>query len=195
MELQLGLTLSLNSAHGSFPDINFEDCASLKRKRSYGSAFQTTLPLLSWKHNQPNEEEDDDNEKHSSTEEHEDEDGGLVGWPPIKSWRKKNQRLAAANGGGGAVTGGGEERRSSSYVKVKMDGVAIARKIDLSQYSSSATLLNTLLTMFGIDREEEYSNYVMTYQDKEGDWLLANDDDVPWRLFVESAQRLKLQRN
>ncbi|KAM0031045.1 putative transcription regulator AUX/IAA family [Helianthus debilis subsp. tardiflorus] len=30
----------------------------------------------------------------------------------------------------------------------------------------------------------------LTYQDKEGDWLLAGD--VPWGLFVENVKRLKL---
>lgn len=36
------------------------------------------------------------------------------------------------------------------YVKVKMEGVAIARKIDLTLYDSFETLTNTLIGMFGL---------------------------------------------
>lgn len=37
----------------------------------------------------------------------------------------------------------------SLYVKVKMEGVAIARKVDLGQHQSYHTLATTLLQMFG----------------------------------------------
>ena len=35
-----------------------------------------------------------------------------------------------------------------TYVKVKMEGVAIARKINLKQYQSYQTLTNSLIAMF-----------------------------------------------
>ncbi|XP_022756491.1 uncharacterized protein LOC111304230 isoform X2 [Durio zibethinus] len=81
---------------------------------------------------------------------------GLVGWPPVKTWGKKLRRevpndeadnnpmvAAAENGCGGSAS-------NSTYVKVKMEGVAIARKIDLSVHHSFETLINTLMKMFGI---------------------------------------------
>ncbi|KAH9612285.1 hypothetical protein KSS87_013646 [Heliosperma pusillum] len=41
----------------------------------------------------------------------------------------------------------------------------------------------------GKDRVDDYK---LTYQDEEGDWLLAGD--VPWRTFIQSVQRLKMLR-
>jgi len=38
--------------------------------------------------------------------------------------------------------------RSSMYVKVKMDGVAIARKVDIKLFNSYESLTNSLITMF-----------------------------------------------
>lgn len=80
---------------------------------------------------------------------------GLVGWPPVKTWRKKvrhqipnsgaeNNRLPAVENG----IGGRASR--STYVKVKMEGAAIARKIDLSVHHSFEGLTNTLMRMFGV---------------------------------------------
>lgn len=50
-----------------------------------------------------------------------------MGWPPVKCAHRRN--------------GGG-------YVKVKMEGVAIGRKVDLSLHSSYEELLDTLGRMF-----------------------------------------------
>lgn len=109
------------------------------------------------------------------------EEDGLVGWPPIKSWRKET--CFHIHGDGGVrhnrtveVNGGGV----STFVKVKMEGVGIARKIDLSLHHSFETLVRTLMHMF--DKcEMDSDNYKLTYQDREGDWLLADDQDVSWR--------------
>lgn len=74
----------------------------------------------------------------------------------MKSWRKQfcyqNRGGCAANyvnvenGGGG---GGGGRRSNSKYVKVKMEGVGIARKIDLSIHRSYQTLAPKLMPLFG----------------------------------------------
>ncbi|WOH01025.1 hypothetical protein DCAR_0520403 [Daucus carota subsp. sativus] len=76
----------------------------------------------------------------------------------------------------------------SLYVKVKMEGVPIARKVDLGQHQSYHSLATTLLRMFG-KSEENMKDYKLTYQDDEGDWLLA--EDLPWKSFMESVQCLK----
>lgn len=81
-----------------------------------------------------------------------------MGWPPVKAtWKKlhrqipygggadHNNRMVAAKNGcvGRAIP-------NSTYVKAKMEGFAIARKIDLSVHHSFETLTSTLMTMFGI---------------------------------------------
>ncbi|XP_065848824.1 auxin-responsive protein IAA29 [Euphorbia lathyris] len=156
----------------------------------------------------------------------EDEDE-LVGWPPIKSWRKKllhhhqqnghiflnnrarardnNHQLGNINHNHNLNHNNNDdydnERHGGSnsmYVKVKMEGVAIARKINLRLFNSYPTLTQFLINMFPkcqheVEEEDGRVVYTLTYQDKYGDWLLAAD--VPWKTFIESAQRLELQRN
>ncbi|TKY52775.1 Auxin-responsive protein IAA11 [Spatholobus suberectus] len=93
--------------------------------------------------------------------------------------------------------------RSSLFVKVNMDGIPIGRKVDLSTHSSYETLAQTLEDMFnesttvitckGSNGEDHgiiiqgerhsklldgSSKFVLTYEDKEGDWMLVGD--VPW---------------
>lgn len=105
----------------------------------------------------------------------------LVGWPPVKCAHRRN--------------GGG-------YVKVKMEGVAIGRKVDLSLHSSYEELLDTLGRMFpstNQDAREERNQdehhrrrhpYAVTYEDGDGDWMLVGD--VPWEAFAKSVKRLKI---
>lgn len=214
MELQLGLALPANN---NFPtkgglDLNINDFPyhptitdsnnNKNKKRSFVQAFESsnatstvprTLPWLLW-NNQPNDDDDDDDTKYNSryTIMVKNEEDGLVGWPPIKSWRKET--CFHIHGDGGVrhnrsveVNGGGV----STFVKVKMEGVGIARKIDLSLHHSFETLVRTLMHMF--DKcQMDSDNYELTYQDREGDWLFADDQDVPWRTFMRSVQRLKL---
>ncbi|PWA59268.1 PB1 domain, AUX/IAA protein [Artemisia annua] len=99
------------------------------------------------------------------------EENDVIGWPPVKSSRKKHFRHKnhGGNGGGGS---------KSMYVKVHMEGDGIARKIDLNLHHSYHTLGHTLAHMFGKCSED----VKLTYQDKEGDWLLAGD--VPWRVLL-----------
>ncbi|GAV85980.1 AUX_IAA domain-containing protein [Cephalotus follicularis] len=168
------------------------------KKRSFDDAFENnravprTLPLLLW-NNQPHEDDDPkDFYSHPSFAINQNNGDSVVGWPPIKSSRKKhchqNNRSVENECGYGVI------RSSSNYmfVKVKMEGVAIARKIDLTLHHSFLTLKSTLINMFGTCQEDS-NCYKLTYQDSEGDWLLA--EDIPWRSFVRSVQRLKLLRS
>ncbi|KAJ8420263.1 hypothetical protein Cgig2_021647 [Carnegiea gigantea] len=89
--------------------------------------------------------------------------------------------------------------KSSLFVKVNMDGVAIGRKINLNAHSSYESLAQTLEDMFTYKAVEKSSanelfllpkvtrpselldgssEYVLTYEDKDGDWMLVGD--VPW---------------
>nr|XP_043630679.1 auxin-responsive protein IAA31-like [Erigeron canadensis] len=150
-----------------------------------------TLPLLfsnkSNNHEKEEEEEEDVNNEvqstfifinHKSTGE---EENSVVGWPPVKSSRKKfcHQKNVIGDDGHHRCV-------KAMYVKVQMEGDGIARKIDLNLHHSYQTLVHTLAQMFGKCNED----VKLTYQDKEGDWLLAGD--IPWGSFIESVQRLKL---
>ncbi|PHT46581.1 Auxin-induced protein 22E [Capsicum baccatum] len=103
----------------------------------------------------------------------------VVGWPPVRSYRKNVLQV--------------------SYVKVSMDGAAYLRKINLNVYKSYPQLLKALDNMFkcsiGVYSEREGYNgcdYVATYEDKDGDWMLAGD--VPWDMFINSCRRLRIMK-
>ncbi|CAI0465609.1 unnamed protein product [Linum tenue] len=112
----------------------------------------------------------------------------IVGWPPIRSYRKNS--LQAKNSEGEA---------SGMYVKVSMDGAPYLRKIDLKVYRDYPELLKALEAMFkfaaGVYSEREGykgSEYVPTYEDKDGDWMLVGD--VPWDMFMSSCKRLRIMK-
>ncbi|CAH9093807.1 unnamed protein product [Cuscuta europaea] len=112
-------------------------------------------------------------------------------------------------------------KKKSLFVKVNMDGVLIGRKIDLAAHTNYDNLARTLDDMFFImpsknggpkfatpsdskNSEEKNgmteasklldgsSEFVLTYEDKEGDWMLVGD--VPWEIFVCSVKKLRIAR-
>jgi len=124
------------------------------------------------------------------------------------------------NSGSDKNNGSAKEKghlRSSLFVKVNMDGIPIGRKVDLSAHSCYETLLQTLEDMFhtstnavnsirssgegndmivGATRSSKFlhgsSEFVLTYEDKDGDWMLVGD--VPWGMFISSVRRLRIMR-
>ncbi|KAL5576379.1 hypothetical protein UlMin_018078 [Ulmus minor] len=107
----------------------------------------------------------------------------VVGWPPVRA-----------------------SRRNVKYIKVALDGAPYLRKIDLQTYNSYGQLLTALQNMFsnlaiGNNHLNEKKlmdsvsgvEYVPTYEDKDGDWMLVGD--VPWKMFVESCKRLRLMKS
>ncbi|KAG7570771.1 AUX/IAA domain [Arabidopsis thaliana x Arabidopsis arenosa] len=87
----------------------------------------------------------------------------------------------------------------SFYVKVNMEGVPIGRKIDLMSLNGYHDLIRTLDFMFKASilwaEEEDMCNeksHVLTYADKEGDWMMVGD--VPWEMFLSTVRRLKISR-
>ncbi|PIA36211.1 hypothetical protein AQUCO_03400256v1 [Aquilegia coerulea] len=102
----------------------------------------------------------------------------------------------------------------SQFVKVNMDGVPIGRKVDLNSHACYETLAQTLEDMFyrpttnfiRSSEEKEYgaeakkaskllggsSEFVLTYEDKDGDWMLVGD--VPWGMFLNTVKRLRIMR-
>ncbi|GAB4843281.1 Auxin-induced protein 22B [Ancistrocladus abbreviatus] len=112
----------------------------------------------------------------------------VVGWPPIRSYRKNSFQQKKA-----------EPEASGTYVKVSMDGAPYLRKIDLKVYKGYAELLKALEDMFKFtlgeySEREGYkgSEYVPTYEDKDGDWMLVGD--VPWDMFASSCKRLRIMK-
>ncbi|KAL2332406.1 hypothetical protein Fmac_019987 [Flemingia macrophylla] len=108
----------------------------------------------------------------------------VVGWPPVKASRKSVMK-------------------SCKFVKVAVDGAPYLRKVDLEMYESYAHLMRELETMFcgqairnhlmSEKKLKESGNgieYMPTYEDKDGDWMLVGD--VPWKMFVESCKRIRL---
>ncbi|KAK4732019.1 hypothetical protein R3W88_025007 [Solanum pinnatisectum] len=111
----------------------------------------------------------------------------VVGWPPVRSYRKNHvSKLSEC-----------DNNSSGMYLKVSMDGAPYLRKIDLKVYKSYQELLKALQNMFkctiGVYSEREGyngSDYVPTYEDKDGDWMLVGD--VPWEMFISSCKRLRI---
>ncbi|KVH88537.1 Aux/IAA-ARF-dimerization [Cynara cardunculus var. scolymus] len=158
------------------------------------SSTVTRFPRVSW-----NQDEDDDNNKRFFNGEYQqdmDGDGeGLIGWPPLHSWRKRfmEENHSGGEGFNGRVDEEGENINVMNnnynellFVKVKMDGVGIARKIDLNAIHSYQMLTSTLIHMFHkyVENDEDGASYKLMYQHKDGHWLLAGD--IPWEYDVHS---------
>ncbi|KAK3164052.1 hypothetical protein QOZ80_1AG0011990 [Eleusine coracana subsp. coracana] len=119
----------------------------------------------------------------------------VVGWPPVRSYRKN----ALADVAGSS--------KAAKFVKVAVDGAPYLRKVDLEAHAGYDQLLRALqdkffahftIRKFGDDERKlvdavNGTEYVPTYEDKDGDWMLVGD--VPWKMFVETCQRLRLMKS
>lgn len=132
----------------------------------------------------------------------------VVGWPPIKSFRKNS--LVANSKNNDEVDG--KLSSGALFVKVSMEGAPYLRKVDLRTYSTYQELSSALEKMFscftlgqcgshgapGRDILSESklrdhlhgSEYVLTYEDRDGDWMLVGE--IPWEMFIDSCKRLKI---
>ncbi|KAL8105011.1 hypothetical protein AgCh_028973 [Apium graveolens] len=124
----------------------------------------------------------------------------VVGWPPVRSYRKNVMAVQKSNAeesttAAKTLPGGG-----AAFVKVSMDGVPYLRKVDLKMYTSYQQLSDALAEMFSSFTLGNYgsqgltdfvnesklmdllnsSEYVPSYEDKDGDWMLVGD--VPWEV-------------
>ncbi|XP_010936161.2 auxin-induced protein 22D [Elaeis guineensis] len=111
----------------------------------------------------------------------------VVGWPPIRSYRKNSFQARKAEAEGAGL-----------LVKVSMDGAPYLRKIDLKVYKGYKELGEALENLFKCFSLGELSGmegcngseYAITYEDKDGDWMLVGD--VPWEMFISSCKRLRI---
>ncbi|KAL5713134.1 Auxin-responsive protein iaa8 [Ranunculus cassubicifolius] len=126
----------------------------------------------------------------------------VVGWPPIRSFRKNSLSIALKNN----EEVDGKPVPSVLFVKVSMDGAPYLRKVDLRTYTAYQDLSSALEKMFicftigqcgshGAPGREVMSEsklrdrlhgseYVLTYEDKDGDWMLVGD--IPWEDRIRS---------
>ncbi|CAA2998130.1 auxin-responsive IAA13-like [Olea europaea subsp. europaea] len=102
-------------------------------------------------------------------------------------------------------------KKPSLFVKVNMDGIPIGRKVDLNAHRCYKTLSQTLDEMFKLsaavgatrsNAEEQVvmtkpsrlmnvsSEFVLAYEDKEGDWMLVGD--VPWEYVPSTSHYIFL---
>ncbi|KAE8695985.1 Auxin-responsive protein IAA9 [Hibiscus syriacus] len=134
----------------------------------------------------------------------------VVGWPPVRSFRTKTLATSKNSDEVDGKLGPG-----ALFVKVSMNGAPYLRKVDLRTYSTYRELSSALEKMFScftlgpcgshrapgkeISSESKWkdlshgSEYVLTYEDKDGDWMLVGD--VPWEMFTETCKRLKIMKS
>ncbi|XP_038907066.1 auxin-induced protein 22D-like [Benincasa hispida] len=121
----------------------------------------------------------------------------VVGWPPVRSYRKnviietEKKKKEFVNMELGKISG--------MYVKVSLDGAPYLRKVDLKLYQSYQQLLDALEDMFNFklgrysEREGYHGcDYVPTYEDKDGDWMMVGD--VPWDMFISCCKRIRMMK-
>lgn len=135
----------------------------------------------------------------------------VVGWPPIRSFRKNTMASHLSKNDDGAEVKSGS---GCLYVKVSMDGAPYLRKVDLKTFGSYMELSSALEKMFscftigqcgshvvpdqdGLSESRlmdllNGSEYVLTYEDKDNDWMLVGD--VPWKMFTDSCRRLRIMK-
>ncbi|CAN6359189.1 unnamed protein product [Urochloa humidicola] len=134
----------------------------------------------------------------------------VVGWPPVRNYRKNTLAASVTKT---KVDDEGRSEAGCCYVKVSMDGAPYLRKVDLKTYSSYEDLSLGLEKMFscfitgksstGKASKERFTDgsradalqdqeYVLTYEDKDADWMLVGD--LPWSLFATICRKLRIMR-
>ncbi|XP_065016468.1 auxin-responsive protein IAA17-like [Musa acuminata AAA Group] len=135
----------------------------------------------------------------------------VVGWPPIRSYRKNTM---ATNPSKNKEDADGKQGLGCLYVKVSMDGAPYLRKVDLktyNNYNEFSVALEKMFSGFTIGQCGSHaipsrdglsesrlmdllsgSEYVLTCEDKDGDWMLVGD--VPWEMFIDSCRRLRIMK-
>ncbi|OWM71362.1 hypothetical protein CDL15_Pgr011491 [Punica granatum] len=137
----------------------------------------------------------------------------VVGWPPVKSFRKNS--LAIPPKSAEQVEDAKEAAGTTLFIKVSMDGAPYLRKVDLYKFAAYQELCNALQKMFSCFTLGQYgsqgsmnhevlserklrdlldgSEYVLAYEDKDGDWMLVGD--VPWEMFIGTCRRLRMMKS
>ncbi|TVU22998.1 hypothetical protein EJB05_32724 [Eragrostis curvula] len=132
----------------------------------------------------------------------------VVGWPPVRSYRKNT--MATSQLKSSKEEPDVKQGQGFLYVKVSMDGAPYLRKVDLKTYKNYKELSLGLEKMFvgfsigrsgsnatsgkeGVSESRNDGELVLTYEDKDGDWMLVGD--VPWEMFTDSCRRLRIMKS
>ncbi|KAG6409483.1 hypothetical protein SASPL_127523 [Salvia splendens] len=188
MELELGLALSNHNANNNgFKTRNNKEYRQKRlflEDQSATGVGGTTLSLLSW--SGVAEMEDSIGRPPKYRKSHDDSGHRrFEGWPPTYSPpHHRRSHLIVTE----------QVERKSMHVKVKMEGIAIGRKVDIRDFESYHDLTNTLMDMFAkYSKIESREEYTLLYLDKKGDWMLVGD--LAWEEFVESVRRVEILKN
>ncbi|KAL6002106.1 Iaa13p [Asimina triloba] len=133
----------------------------------------------------------------------------------VKTDISNNDKVMDINKNGSAK----KEKTSgkSQFVKANMDGVPIGRKVDLNAHLSYQTLAQALEDMFHTPtstrtngpREADgmvevsqssklldgSSEFVLTYEDREGDWMLVSPKQDPFENVLEHCEEAENHEN
>ncbi|KAK2987575.1 hypothetical protein RJ640_012345 [Escallonia rubra] len=104
----------------------------------------------------------------------------VVGWPPVRSFRRNIMAVQKKSTSEGENAGS-----SAAFVKVSMDGAPYLRNCGsegMKDFMNESKLIDLL----------NGSDYVPSYEDKDGDWMLVGD--VPWEMFVDSCKCLRIMK-
>ncbi|CAI9285121.1 unnamed protein product [Lactuca saligna] len=195
------LCLGLPGGGGGGSGGNEAEMLKTTGKRGFSETIDLKLNL------QPNESLSSNDNTSTTTHVKPPTKAQVVGWPPVRNHRKNimAQKSNADEPEKVAAT-------TATFVKVSMDGAPYLRKVDLKMYTSYQELADALAKMFSsftmgnygrqgmIDFMNESklmdllnsSEYVPSYEDKDGDWMLVGD--VPWQMFVASCKRLRIMK-
>lgn len=110
----------------------------------------------------------------------------VVGWPPVCSYRRRSsfKGKEECEISEGIIMG----MKKKLYVKVSFEGTPFLRKVDLGMVKGYGDLVGAIEKLFG--SPIGCSEYTITYEDRDGDWMLVGD--VPWKMFIESCKRLRI---
>ncbi|KAL1540267.1 auxin-responsive protein IAA9-like [Salvia divinorum] len=101
----------------------------------------------------------------------------VVGWPPVRQFRKNNLTTTSKNN---------DEGLSSALEKM-------FSCFTIGQYGSHGAPGAEMMNESKLKDLLNGSEYVLTYEDKDGDWMLVGD--VPWEMFIDTCKRLRIMKS
>ncbi|KAJ3670957.1 hypothetical protein LUZ60_008383 [Juncus effusus] len=209
----LSLSYSVNSSHNFSHGAKRDFTDAIKAKRQGYNArigmelsLSTSVKTEEAKHNTARETS---SKLHANSR---NAPAPVVGWPPIRSFRKNiassSKQSPEPQNHETEVKPVINHNKKGRFVKINMDGVPIGRKVNLTAFDGYEKLCNAIKLLFkdlrdaqnGNGEDEIFSHlldgtgeYTLVYEDNEGDRVLASD--VPWRMFVSMAKRLRVLKS
>ncbi|KAI7747629.1 hypothetical protein M8C21_024624 [Ambrosia artemisiifolia] len=117
----------------------------------------------------------------------------VVGWPPVKTYRMNslvNQAKYSKNEGEKGASGDDNSKKKKNVNRENKNDETVSKETGHSGFVK--------VNMDGTEKHQRSrlldgsSEFVLTYEDKEGDWMLVGD--VPWRMFLSTVKRLRIMK-